>query len=208
MQAKEVEITMLHSTHQQAIQLEQDAKQDQEERHKLHIQNIHQQNKLANTVAIQKEMNALHVQYNGIVADIKTQLKQTEQDASSSEASRLVLEEEYVKLKNLITPQTETMEDLADELRRALERERNVQKELNVYKHQAMGVDVRLHDLEYSSLSRGSQGSHGSHGSGRSFKEERERERERERILKVDHHVQHHHPKVHVSRRGSITVTE
>ena len=153
-----------------------------------------------------KEMNALHVQYNGIVADIKTQLKQTEQDASSSEASRLVLEEEYVRLKNLITPQTETMEDLADELRRALERERNVQKELNVYKHQAMGVDVRLHDLEYSSLSRRSHGSHGSHGSGRSFKEERERERERERILKTDH--QHHHPKVHVSRRGSITVSE
>ena len=204
MQAKEVEITTLHSTHRQAIQLEQDAKQDQEERHKLHLQNIHQQNKLANTVAIQKEMNALHVQYNGIVADIKTQLKQTEQDASSSEASRLVLEEEYVRLKNLITPQTETMEDLADELRRALERERNVQKELNVYKHQAMGVDVRLHDLEYSSLSRRSQGSHGSHGSGRSFKEERERERER--ILKTDH--QHHHPKVHVSRRGSITVSE
>ena len=99
-----------------------------------------------------------------------------EESAFQAKASQMMLEEEYVRLKGLVQPQTETMEDLAEELRRALERERNCQKELSLWKMKVEGGvgRAKMSDVMYSSSSSSSS----SGGV----------------------------PKVHVSRRGSVTI--
>ena len=69
---------------------------------------------------------------------------QTSKRLQEEEGKRILLEQEYASLKALVQPQTETMEDLAAELRRALERERMVQQELSRVRVRERGLDSIL----------------------------------------------------------------
>ena len=65
-----------------------------------------------------------------LVEDLKTKLSVSDTKAAELENSLRAMQVEYNHLKSLVKPQTETMEQMAIELKRALEREQAVRNEL------------------------------------------------------------------------------
>ena len=96
----------------------------------------------------QSQMESLQGDAMSRLAAAQDRLRRVEMHASrrlqEEEIRRTALEQEYASLKALVQPQTETMEDLAAELRRALERERAVQRELSMVRVRERGLDSML----------------------------------------------------------------
>lgn len=90
------------------------------------------------------------VQLAALQENIKLVQMQASQRLQQEESRRMALEQEYVNLKALVQPQTETMEDLAAELQRALERERSVQNELSISRVRENGLSTALAKLQSS----------------------------------------------------------
>ena len=89
-------------------------------------------------------------QLGALQEKIKLVEMQASQRLQEEESRRMALEQEYVNLKSLVQPQTETMEDLAAELQRALERERSVQNELSMIRVRENGLSTALAKLQSS----------------------------------------------------------
>ena len=89
-------------------------------------------------------------QLGALQEKIKLVEMQASQRLQEEESRRMALEQEYVSLKSLVQPQTETMEDLAAELQRALERERSVQNELSMVRVRENGLSTALAKLQSS----------------------------------------------------------
>lgn len=94
------------------------------------------------------QMESMQGDAMGRLAAAQDRVRRVEMHASrrlqEEESRRIALEQEYASLKALVQPQTETMEDLAAELRRALERERVVQRELSMVRVRERGLDSML----------------------------------------------------------------
>ena len=97
------------------------------------------------------QMESLQSETLARLAAAQERVRRVEMQASmrlqDEEARRIALEQEYASLKALVQPQTETMEDLAAELRRALERERAIQRELSMVRVRERGLDSRLNGV-------------------------------------------------------------
>jgi hypothetical protein len=139
--------------------------------------------------------------------------------------TKINLENEYNSLKKLIQPQTDTMEELANELKKALEREKNIQKELSLHKMRESGLDHRLHDMEAVFYDGGSSssavGGGGGGGGGRSHRGNNVTSLPTAEYYSGTGHAEvaaaqsssrgmthrsDHTPSIHVSRRGSVII--
>lgn len=82
------------------------------------------------------------------IASGEQQREELQVGLAQERGRRRAVEDEYASLKALVQPQTETMEQMAEELRRALERERRAVHELSLARTRAAHLDRVVRNLE------------------------------------------------------------